>query len=100
MHGEYNQARKAPWIIHFAGYQKPWDAVDCDFADYFWKYAALSPFYPVLLRSYSRVLCKEEGTGIEEVRSENAKSQKILCNGRILILRDGKSFNVIGIRVE
>ena len=46
------------------------------------------------------VLCKEEGTGIEEVRSENAKSQKILCNGRILILRDGKSFNVIGIRVE
>jgi len=60
LYEEYNQARKAPWIIHFAGYQKPWDAVDCDFADYFWKYAALSPFYPVLLRSYSRVLRKEE----------------------------------------
>ena len=49
------------------------------------------------------VLCKEEGTGIEEVRSENAnaaRSEKILRNGRILILRDGKSFNVLGIRVE
>ena len=32
----YTQARKRPYLIHFAGYQKPWDVVDCDFAEYFW----------------------------------------------------------------
>ena len=49
LYGEYMEARKNPYIIHFAGYQKPWDVVDCDFADYFWKYAKLSPYYPQFL---------------------------------------------------
>lgn len=46
------------------------------------------------------VLCKEEGTGFESVQVSDAKSQKILRDGRILILRDGKSFNLLGTRVE
>ena len=47
---EYATARKAPYLIHYAGYQKPWDVVDCDFAEYFWEYAKLSPYYPMSLR--------------------------------------------------
>lgn len=35
----YIEARKHPKIIHYAGYQKPWEYPDCDMAEYFWKYA-------------------------------------------------------------
>lgn len=49
LYEEYMVARKQPYMIHFAGYQKPWDVVDCDFANYFWKYARLSPYYPLIL---------------------------------------------------
>ena len=48
------------------------------------------------------VLCKEEGTGIETVSGEQleVRGRKILRNGHIIIVRDGKSFNLLGIRVE
>ena len=54
LYGEYAAARKQPYIIHFAGYQKPWDVVDCDFAEYFWEYARASAYYPRLLRRIKR----------------------------------------------
>ena len=57
---EYLEARKKPCMIHFAGYQKPWDTVDCDLSEYFWKYAELSPYYPLLLKRVSRVLEDEK----------------------------------------
>lgn len=59
LYGEYMEARKKPYMIHFAGYQKPWDVVDCDFANYFWKYAKMSPYYPRLLRKTLRCLSEE-----------------------------------------
>lgn len=59
LYGEYMEARKCPYIIHFAGYQKPWDVMDCDFASYFWKYAKLSSYYPILLMRASRCLADE-----------------------------------------
>ena len=36
---EYLEARKNPFIIHYAGNQKPWEYPSCDFSNYFWKYA-------------------------------------------------------------
>lgn len=45
----YLEARKNPKIIHYAGFQKPWDLPDCDFRDYFWKYARQTPFYEEIL---------------------------------------------------
>ena len=51
LYNEYLSARKKPKIVHFAGYQKPWDVFDCDMAMYFWKYASSSPYYPLLTRS-------------------------------------------------
>lgn len=38
--------------------------------------------------------------GIESVQSSVVSSQKILRNGQLLILRDGKTYNVLGTRVE
>ena len=46
---EYNEARKQPKIIHFAGPQKPTFSRRCDFGDRFWHYAAMSPFYERLV---------------------------------------------------
>lgn len=60
LYGEYSEARKHPYIIHFAGYQKPWDCVDCDFAEYFWKYAKLSPWYEILVQSTNRCFWDEK----------------------------------------
>lgn len=49
LYEEYTAARKAPYIVHFAGYQKPWDVVNCDMAEYFWKYVRHSLYYPEIL---------------------------------------------------
>lgn len=35
----YLSSRKAPWIIHFSGEQKPWNDPHMDFADSFYAYA-------------------------------------------------------------
>lgn len=77
LYNEYMQARKEPYIIHFAGYQKPWDTVDCDLADYFWKYASLSPYYPRVLKSWNRCLETEvespkydDNSGIRKVANK------------------------------
>ena len=72
LYDEYMEARKKPYMIHFAGYQKPWDVVDCDFASYFWKYAKLSPYYPMLLRKISRSFAEEPITQHRIVESDPA----------------------------
>ena len=46
---QYYKARKNPAIIHFAGVPKPWKDINCDLADYFWKYARNCPYYERLL---------------------------------------------------
>ena len=46
---EYHKARKNPFIIHFAGHQKPWNQKNVDFEDEFWKYARTTPYYEMLL---------------------------------------------------
>lgn len=71
---EYTAARRQPYLIHFAGYQKPWDVVDCDFAEYFWKYAKLSPYYPVLLRQIKRCFAEEQNTKEPEAVTYNQES--------------------------
>lgn len=43
------EAFSNPIIIHYAGIRKPWDVPSRPYADYFWKYAKLSPFYEELL---------------------------------------------------
>lgn len=73
LYEEYVDARKAPKMVHYAGYQKPWDVVGCDMAEYFWEYAKLSPYYPRLLRGIKRCLAEEDGgiaTGIEKLEQD------------------------------
>ena len=46
---QYRNARKDPFIIHFAGFQKPWEMRGVDFEHMFWKYARNTPFYECFL---------------------------------------------------
>ena len=46
---EYLEARKNPYIIHYAGWEKPWNNPQSDFAEVYWKYARQTPFYEVNL---------------------------------------------------
>lgn len=45
----YNASRSNPQIIHYAGFEKPWVNLKCDFAAEYWKYAKQTPFYEELL---------------------------------------------------
>lgn len=45
----YMESRKDPYVVHFAGPDKPWDNYEADFSDYFWTYAMQTPFAPVIL---------------------------------------------------
>ena len=47
---DYQAARRAPKIVHFAGAIKPWQNASCDMASYFWKYARNTPFYEVIIQ--------------------------------------------------
>ena len=45
----YQEARQHPFIIHYAGWEKPWDSPQSDFAEIYWQYARKTPFYEVNL---------------------------------------------------
>lgn len=68
---KYMNSRKDPFIVHFAGPDKPWDNFRADYADYFWNYARRTPFMPTILE---RAFKKEE----EAERVESAKSKASL----------------------
>ncbi len=57
---EYMEARKHPYIIHFAGSPKPWQDPDADFGEYFWKYARQSDFYEQILYQMTQYCRKYE----------------------------------------
>lgn len=49
LYQEYMSARKEPFIIHYAGYQKPWNSKTCDYDAVFWEYARKTAFYENIL---------------------------------------------------
>lgn len=49
----YQESRHHPRIIHYAGFEKPWKKVNCDFAEVYWRYARHTPFYEALLDNSS-----------------------------------------------
>lgn len=71
----YLNARKNPYVIHYAGPIKPWNKPDDDFADRFWFYARQSPLYEVVLhrlmwevRNYNTPIAIEDNrTGARKI---------------------------------
>lgn len=50
----YLESRKDPFIIHYAGPEKPWVNPECDFADIFWRYARKTSFYEPIINRMAR----------------------------------------------
>lgn len=48
-YNNYMEARKNPAIIHYAGFEKPWDNPLSDFANIYWEYAKCTDFYEAIL---------------------------------------------------
>lgn len=46
---EYMVARQNPLIRHYAGCDKPWNFIGCDWSSHYWKYARKTPFYEELI---------------------------------------------------
>lgn len=70
---EYMNARQDPYIVHFAGPDKPWDNCTSDFADYFWGYAIKTPFVPEIIeRSFAKRIPAEK-PGIRHVIKETVR---------------------------
>ncbi len=51
----YMDSRKAPKIVHYAGFDKPWKNPWCDFAPLYWSYAQETPFISQMIASMSGV---------------------------------------------
>ncbi len=45
----YLASRGDPKIVHYAGFLKPWNTLDCDMGQVFWRYARQTPFYEQLV---------------------------------------------------
>lgn len=45
---EYEEAREHPYIVHYAGFLKPWMRPTEDFAEEFWKVARTTMYYEVI----------------------------------------------------
>ena len=72
LYSEYMKAREKPKIVHYAGYQKPWEVTECDMAEYFWKYARKTLYYEIII---SRNKIKET---ITVEKSEQKNKENIL----------------------
>lgn len=80
---ELDEARTTPFIIHYADKIKPWDSKNCIFADYWWKYAKLSNFYPQIIKSQIKENIKKVKDKIlkniyEYSKSDSHRTYKIL----------------------
>lgn len=70
----YLKAKKSPKIIHYAGTPKPWQDINVDMGEYFWKYAKKSPVFELLLHELNGAYF------IEDInrRSDIAKYNQLL----------------------
>lgn len=81
----YLEARKNPWIFHYAGYQKPWNTGNCDFAFYFWKYARLSAYYPEILTWMQPKQNTNTGMDADTVRGISWAETERIINSRFTL---------------
>ena len=92
LYTEYLDARKKPKIIHYAGFQKPWNTKNCDMQTYFWKYARQTIFYEEILQRFIEATIMSQINFTEEIAEVKRKlsSRKFLFKwvfGKTLLYR-------------
>lgn len=95
----YENARKRPYIIHYAGFIKPWMKADEDFGYAFWETARKTPYYEQMLSGLKvhKVHQKEpdaaiSGGGMRVVAKIRQLLMKILPRGSRLRAVLGKAY--------
>ena len=66
----YMDSRKDPYIIHYAGPDKPWDNFESDYADYFWSYAQRTPFAPIIFERAMKKKMEEPSETVQHKAKE------------------------------
>ncbi len=74
---DYMNARKDPFVVHYAGPTKPWMDPDCDFALFFWQYARESDFYEVIVH---RMLHTSLNAELERIDRDLKATQEFLVS--------------------
>ena len=74
-------------IVHYALYKKPWQFDDVKYGEYFWRYAASSPFYGEILRR------RESFT--EEQRAEKERTATEILSHAMAIVASDNTFTTI-----
>lgn len=77
----YENARKDPYIIHYAGAAKPWKNPKDDFAKEFWKIARSTPYYEELLYDMCGQVKEKKNPGSAAVDILRKTAKKILPRG-------------------
>lgn len=77
----YENARKNPYIIHYAGAAKPWKNPKDDFAKEFWKAARKTPYYEELLYDMRGQEKERHNPGKAVVNVMRITAKKILPQG-------------------
>ena len=72
----YKQDQEHPYIIHFAGCEKPWFYPNMDFADIWWEYAKKTPFYEEIVKRYKEHKTKRKNEVKKELKLIKFKVQK------------------------
>ena len=78
----YEQARKDPYIVHYAGFLKPWMRPSEDFGYTFWQVARRTPYYEQILQNMETTEKKQEdncyGYEIKHFKKLRAWFMKVL----------------------
>lgn len=81
IYNNYLKARKDPWIIHFAGYQKPWKYRQCDMSEYFWRLARETSFYEQLMLMLFLDECERNRLSYNQpIQTEERKEHQAMLN--------------------
>ena len=81
---QYQAAREAPRIIHYAGYRKPWHKPSEDMAPYFWSALKKTPYYE---EGLYRMACFAAQEAVRLERRDRSARWKLRQLGKKLLLR-------------
>lgn len=86
---EYSLARQDPWIIHYAGEDKPWKNSKCDFANEFWAVVQNSGFYIRVPEEANRTIAIIVTDCLRKVKNEIMRFYKrvFICHRNTIVFK-------------
>ncbi len=82
----YKKALENPFIIHWAGYAKPWKDADTDMAYLWWQYARRTPYYEVILQRMFANIKNKSALSKEDFACVTSYRKNILAYWRYKLL--------------